>query len=258
MRALRAGVSAVLVPAAVRADRLCARSAHRHAQAHRDRRLSRHGPPGLGQAERSPHQLSHYHQGALVSRRAARECRYRNTSSRPSTGSGRECRVHLLLEMRPNGQNSFAIAHPGDKSPATPALRKMERRPSRARLRYEDFLEQQDFWPGQTSEGKAKFGARDCEVVKSTPGPPTEPTTPQVKTWLDPSIEFPVYVEKTVKETGEVKEFTYYGIRHEEGVWSAHQLEVKTRGQSGSTLLIIDRGSTEGKSHARRFQTPRN
>ncbi len=26
-------------------------------------------------------------------------------------------------------------------------------------------------------------------------------------------------------------------------MWSAHQIEVKTRGQAGSTLLIIDRGS---------------
>ncbi len=42
-----------------------------------------------------------------------------------------------------------------------------------------------------------------------------------------------------------VKEFTYYGIRHEEGVWSAHQVEVKVRGQSGSTLLILDRGSAK-------------
>jgi hypothetical protein len=48
-----------------------------------------------------------------------------------------------------------------------------------------------------------------------------------------------------VKETGAVKEFTYFGIRHEEGVWSAHQIEAKMRGQQGSTLLIIDRGSTK-------------
>ncbi len=42
-----------------------------------------------------------------------------------------------------------------------------------------------------------------------------------------------------------MKEFTYFGIRHEQGVWSAHQIEVKVRGQSGSTLLIIDRGSVK-------------
>ena len=54
-----------------------------------------------------------------------------------------------------------------------------------------------------------------------------------------------MYVEKTVEETGAVKEFTYFGIRHDEGIWSAHQIEVKTRGQQGSTMLIIDRGSAK-------------
>ena len=44
-----------------------------------------------------------------------------------------------------------------------------------------------------------------------------------------------------------MKEFTNYGIRHDGGVWSAHQLEVKIRGQGGSTLLIIDRGSAKAK-----------
>ncbi len=42
-----------------------------------------------------------------------------------------------------------------------------------------------------------------------------------------------------------MKEFTYFGLRHDEGMWSAHQIEVKTRGQAGSTLLIIDRGSAK-------------
>jgi hypothetical protein len=110
---------------------------------------------------------------------------------------------------------------------------------------YEDLLEQQYFWPGQASQGKAKFGARDCEIIISTPGASDRTHYAQVKTWLDPSIGFPVYVEKNVKESGAVKEFTYYGIRHEEGVWSAHQVEVKVRGQSGSTLLILDRGSAK-------------
>jgi hypothetical protein len=68
-----------------------------------------------------------------------------------------------------------------------------------------------------------------------------------VKTWIDPSIGFPVYVEKIVKETGTVKEFTSYGVRQEEGHWFAHQIEVKSRGQAGSTLLIFDRGSAKAK-----------
>jgi hypothetical protein len=145
--------------------------------------------------------------------------------------------------MRPNGQSSISIAHPGDKSPTVLPVEKWSEGPLGPGFGYEDLLEQQYFWTGQASEGKARFGARDCIIVKSTPGPTDRSHYAQVKTWLDPSIGFPVYVEKTVKESGVVKEFTYYGIRHEEGVWSAHQVEVKVRGQSGSTLLILDRGS---------------
>jgi hypothetical protein len=151
--------------------------------------------------------------------------------------------THALLEMRPNGQSSISIAHPGDKSPTALPVEKWSGGPLGPGFGYEDLLEQQYFWMGQTSEGKAKFGARNCEIVKSAPGASDRTHYAQVKTWIDPSIGFPVYVEKTAKESGVVKEFTYYGIRHEEGVWSAHQVEVKVRGQPGSTLLILDRGS---------------
>jgi hypothetical protein len=40
-----------------------------------------------------------------------------------------------------------------------------------------------------------------------------------------------------------VKEFTSFGLRHDGGLWSATQIEVKMRGKTGSTLLIVDRGS---------------
>jgi len=159
--------------------------------------------------------------------------------------SGGGLATHALLELRPNGQASITVAHPGDKSPINLPVEKWSEGPLGSGFGYEDLLEQQYFWTGQASEGNAKFGARDCVIVKSTPGASDRSHYAQVKTWLDPSIGFPVYVEKTVKESGVVKEFTYYGIRHEEGVWSAHQVEVKVRGQSGSMLLILDRGSAK-------------
>jgi hypothetical protein len=153
--------------------------------------------------------------------------------------------THALLEMRPNGQSSITIAHPGDKSPTALPVGKWSEGPLGPGFGYEDLLEQQYFWTGQASEGNARFGARDCVIVKSTPGASDRTHYTMVKTWLDPTIGFPVYVEKTIKGSGAVKEFTYFGIRHEEGVWSAHQVEVKIRGQSGSTLLILDRGSAK-------------
>jgi hypothetical protein len=43
-----------------------------------------------------------------------------------------------------------------------------------------------------------------------------------------------------------VKEFTYFGLRHDGGVWSASQIEAKLRGQATAPrLLIINRGSAK-------------
>ena len=159
----------------------------------------------------------------------------------------RDMREHILLEMRPDGGNTIRVADPGDTAARIVPLDKWSLHPLGPGFNYEDFLEQQYFWPGQASAGQAKFGVRNCDVIRSTPGESDRTDYAEVKTWIDPSIGFPVYVEKTVKESGAVKEFTSFGLRHDEGTWSAHQIEVKTRGQAGSTLLIIDRGSAKAK-----------
>jgi hypothetical protein len=117
---------------------------------------------------------------------------------------------------------------------------------------YEDFLEEQYFWPGQTTLDNAKFGERDCDVVKSTPGATDKSHYTEVKSWLDHTIGFPVYVEKTLKG-GAVKEFTYFGLRQNGGVWSASQIESKLRGHAGSTLLIIDRGTPKANLSLKDF-----
>jgi hypothetical protein len=162
-----------------------------------------------------------------------------------SSLSGADARAHVLLEMRPNGQNSILIAHPGDKAPTPLPFDKWTDGPLGSGFSYEDFLEQQYFWPVQAVVEQTKFGARTCDVLKSTPGMADRTHYDQIKTWLDHSIAFPVYLEKTLKGSGAVKEFTYFGLRHEGGVWSATQVEAKMRGQVGTTLLIIDRGSTK-------------
>jgi len=163
----------------------------------------------------------------------------------PPQNSSAATRARILLEMRPNGQNSILIAHPGDKAPAPLPFDKWSDGPLGDGFSYEDFLEQQYYWPGQTLLEETKFGARDCHLVKSVPGSLEKTHYAEIKTWLDRSIGFPVYVEKTLKGTGVVKEFTYFGLRHEGGIWSASQVEEKTRGRAGSTLLMIDRGSAK-------------
>jgi Outer membrane lipoprotein-sorting protein len=166
-------------------------------------------------------------------------------------------REHILLELHFDGRSSIRIAHPGDKTPATLPFEKWSDGPLGPGFSYEDFLEQQYFWPGQTEEAEAKFGARDCDVVESVPGAADRTHYAQVKTWLDHTIGFPVYAEKTVKGTGAVKQFTYLGLRHNGGVWSATQVEEKMRGQAGQTLLIIDRGSAKANLNLADFDPER-
>jgi hypothetical protein len=165
----------------------------------------------------------------------------------PAPNSKADARTHILLEMRQNGQNVIEIAHPGDKTPTTLPFDKWSDGPLGPGFSFEDFMETQYFWPGQTLEKETMFGARNCDVVESTPVAADKTHYAKIKTWLDHSIGFPVYVEKTLKGTGTVKEFTSFGLRHDEGVWSASQVESKVRGQGGSTLLIIDRGSAKAK-----------
>jgi hypothetical protein len=150
--------------------------------------------------------------------------------------------AHILLEMHPNGPNVVKIAHPGDANPVILPFDKWSDGPLGAEFTYEDFLEAQYFWPEQTVLDEAKFGARDCDAVKSTPRATDKTHYAQVTSWLDHGIGFPVYVEKTLKD-GTVKEFTYFGLRQNGGVWSARRVEAKIRGHAGSTQLIIDRGS---------------
>jgi len=159
----------------------------------------------------------------------------------------KEMRERILLEMRPNGQNSIRVAHPGDPAPSALPFEKWTDGPIGPGFSYEDFLEPQYFWNGQTVAEGATHGGRDCDLLTSTPGASDRTHYAEIKTWLDHTIGFPVYVEKTLKGTGTVKEFMNYGIRHNGGVWSAHQLEVKVRGQAGSTLLIIDSGTAKAK-----------
>jgi hypothetical protein len=162
-------------------------------------------------------------------------------------------RMHFLLDMHFNGESSIEVARPGDHAMTPLPFDKWSDGPLGSGFSYEDFLEQQYFWPEQMAEAPAKYGARDCDVVKSAPGAAEKTHYAEVKTWLDHSIGFPVYAEKTMKGAGAVKQFTYFGLRHNGGVWSASQIEEKTRGENGTTLLIIDRGSAKANLHASDF-----
>jgi hypothetical protein len=171
-------------------------------------------------------------------------------------GGPAQARANILMEMRPGGQSSIRIAHPGDTAAVAVPFDKWSDGPNGPGFSYEDFLEAQYFWSGQAALESVKRGARDCDVLKSTPGPNDKSTYSEVLTWLDHTIDFPIYEEKTMKSGG-VKEFTYFGLRHDGGIWSAAQIEEKTRGQAGSTLLIINRGSAKANLTAADFNPER-
>ena len=115
--------------------------------------------------------------------------------------------------MRPNGQNSIRVSRPHESAPASLPFDKWSDSVFGSDFSYEDFLEPQYFWPGQTILKSARFGARDCDVLKSTPGASDRTHYAEVQTWLDHTIGYPVYAEKTLKDGGTVKEFTYFGLR---------------------------------------------
>jgi hypothetical protein len=67
----------------------------------------------------------------------------------------------------------------------------------------------------------------------------------RIKCSLDRAIGYPVYVEETLTVTGTIKEFTYFGLRQNSGVWSPGRVKEETHGQNAFMLLVIERGSTK-------------
>ena len=174
----------------------------------------------------------------------------------PSGTAGKtrqDARVRILMEVRPNGEDTIRMVHPNEPTPAPLPSDKWGEGVSGGGFSYEDFLEPQYYWRSQSILKTVKFGARDCDVLKSTPGATDHSHYAEIQTWLDRTIGFPIHAEKTLKDGGEVKEFTYFGLRQSGGVWYASQVEVKTRGHAGSTLLIIKRGSAKANLSMREF-----
>ncbi|HZD77656.1 MAG TPA: outer membrane lipoprotein-sorting protein [Acidobacteriaceae bacterium] len=172
---------------------------------------------------------------------------------RPAGNARQDARVSILLEMRPKGQNTIRIFRSHESAPASLPFDKWGESVFGSDFNYEDFLQPEYYWQGQTLLKSARFGTHDCDVLKSTPGALDHSHYAEVQTWLDHTIGYPVYVEKTLKDGGIVKEFTYFGLSRSGGVWSARQVEVKIHGRPGSTLLIIERGSTKANLSIRDF-----
>jgi hypothetical protein len=162
------------------------------------------------------------------------------------SGPGSE-KTSILLHLSANGHLTIDALLPGEKAASALPFERWNDPLLGTDFSYEDMVESQFFWKSQELLAPEKYGARDCFVLKSTPGPQDRTHYDSVKSWIDRSILFPVHVEKTLHGTGQQKEFIYYGLRQVDGAWSASQVEAKLQGKQGSSMLVIEGGSGRAK-----------
>ncbi len=158
------------------------------------------------------------------------------------SGPGSE-KTNLLLHMTVSGHMTIEAIHPGEKAASVLPFERWNDPLVGTDFTYEDMVESQFFWKNQELLTPEKYGARDCFVLKSMPGSQDRTHDVSVTSWIDRSILYPVHVVKTLRGTGQQKEFIYYGLRQVGGVWSASQVEAKVQGKPGSSMLAIEGGS---------------
>jgi hypothetical protein len=158
------------------------------------------------------------------------------------SGPGSE-KTSLLLHMTVSGQVTIEAILPGQKAASVLPYERWNDSLVGTDFSYEDMVENQFFWRNQELLPPAKYGARDCFVLKSTSGSQDQTHYGSVTSWIDRSILFPVHVVKTLRGTGQQKEFIYYGLRQVSGAWSASQVEAKLQGKPGSSMMVIEGGT---------------
>jgi hypothetical protein len=158
------------------------------------------------------------------------------------SGPGSE-KTSLLLHMSVTGQVTIKAILPGQKTASVLPFERWNDRLMGTDFSYEDMVENQFFWKNQEALPPEKYGTRDCFVLKSMPGSQDPTYYDSVTSWIDRGILYPVHVVKTLRGTGQQKEFIYYGLRQVGGVWAATQVEAKLQGKPGSSILVIEGGS---------------
>jgi len=160
------------------------------------------------------------------------------------SGPGSE-RTSVLLHMTVSGYITIEAVLPGEKAASVLPLERWNDPLVGTDFSYEDMVESQFFWKNQELLAPEKYGARDCYVLKSKSGSQDRTYYDSVTSWIDRGILFPVHVVKTLRGTGQQKEFIYYGLRQVGGVWSAAKVEAKLHGKPGSSILVIEGGSAK-------------
>ena len=160
------------------------------------------------------------------------------------SGPGSE-NTRILLQMSVNGHVTIEKILPGEKAASVLPFERWKDPIVGTDFSYEDLVESQFFWKNQKLLVSEKYGARDCFVLKSMSGTHDQSYYDSVTSWIDRGILYPVHVVKTLHQTGQQKEFIYYGLRQVSGVWSASKIEAKVQGQPGSSILVIEAGSAK-------------
>jgi hypothetical protein len=167
------------------------------------------------------------------------------------SGSGSD-KTSLLLHMTANGRLTIDVMKPGERAASAVPFEHWNDPVLGTNFSYEDLITNQFFWKNQELQPSTKYGARDCFVLKSTPGAQDKTSYDSVTSWIDQSIMFPVQVVKTL-HGGQQKQFTAFGLRQNGGSWSASQMEAKLPGKPGSSLLVIEAGSPKANLSAKDF-----
>jgi hypothetical protein len=158
------------------------------------------------------------------------------------SGPGSE-KTTLLLQMSVSGHVTIQAILPGEKAASVLPFERWNDPLVGTDFSYEDMVENQFFWKSQELLAPEKYGVRDCFVLKSTSGPQDRTYYDSVTSWIDRGILYPVHAVKTLRRTGQQKEFIYYGLRQVGGAWSASQVEAKPQGKPGSSIMAIEGGS---------------
>jgi hypothetical protein len=162
-------------------------------------------------------------------------------------------RVRYLLLQDASGHATIEALRKGETNPVKLSPEHWGEGVAGTLFYPEDFANGQFFWAKQTVLPPAKYGARNCFVLKSEPGPGEPTQYASVTTWIDQKTGSPVYVEAVPKTGGPTKQFVFFDLEHIGGLWLSRQVEAKLTGKPGSTILLIDHGSAHANLQRRDF-----
>src|ERR1700680_3782668 len=102
-------------------------------------------------------------------------------------------KTSLLLHMSESGRLTIEAQLPGEKAASALPFERWNDSLVGTDFSYEDMVENQFFWKNQQLLPPEKYGARDCFVLKSTPGSQERTYFDSVTSWIDRGILFPVH-----------------------------------------------------------------